>query len=549
MPSAAVLTPVVLPLVAAAFITALGASGITVGRPVAAAGAWASVAALFAVWVPVRSSQELVLGSLGFGSSFDVRIDAVAFAFGLMIAAPAAVLLTLQPRTWQESAIAMLALAASLATVEAGGIVLTAIAGGTAATLAVVLLDTEDPLSPRPGWAALLAGWLALAWVGVLLQVRSGTAVFSAVPVPSVTPAIFALLAASAIVASGLFPWRAWPSRLWSRRSLGAAGIALSALYPLGPYLLVRGYELGDGRYPHPAFNAVLGLAGAAVALGAALRGQAAASRREYFAEAVPLFGGFALMSIAMGTPLGLVAGLIVLATASALIACLTVLPEGATVASLVAVAAAAGLPPGLAFGSRVLGVEATFEAGDFFGLIGLVAMASWAIWVVASARAIGLAPGDAGSQPAYPRLAAAIALLTIVAGPALAAVKAGFADPVASDVMRPAAGTLATRLTEVITTTTVLPAFALFLPLLLIGALAYPGIGASHVTPEPRPAVLVLRAPRWWAQVRALARAARVPEQYRSLYNPRELELAAGKGRPFLWLAALVALAFAVTR
>ena len=549
MPSAVVLSPVVLPLAAAAFITALGAARIGVSRVAAAAGAWAAVIALLAVWIPVRSTQELVLGQFGFGSSFDVRIDAVAFAFGLMVAAPAALLLTLQPRSWQESAVSMLALAASLATIEAGGIVLTAMAGGTAATLVIVLLDSEDPQSRRPGWAALLAGWLALAWVGVLLQVRSGTAVFNAVPVSAVTAPIFALLAASAIVASGLFPWAAWPSRLWSRPSTAAAGIALATLYPLGIYLLVRGYELGDGHYPAPAFNVVLGLAGAAVALGAALRAQSARSRRDYLTEVVPFFGGFALMSIGIGTPLGLVSGLVLLATASALIACLAVLPDGARVPSLVTVAAAAGLPPGLAFGASVIGIESTFEAGDFLGLVGILAMASWAIWIVASARAVGLAPEESGSPAAYPRVAAAIASLTIVAGPALAALKAGFADPVAADVMRPAAGTLATRLTEVVTTTTVLPALSLFLPLLVIGAVAYPGIGASHVTPETRPAVLHFAAPRWWVQAREVALAARVPEQYRSLVNPRQLELAAGKGRPFLWLAALVALAFAVTR
>lgn len=549
MPSAVVLSPVVLPLAAAAFITALGAARIGVGRAAAAAGAWATVVALFAVWVPVRSTQELVLGQFGSGSSFDVRIDAVAFAFGLIIAGPAALLLTLQPRSWQESAVAMLALSASLATVEAGGIVLTAMAGGTAATLVVVLLDSEDPQSPRPGWAALLAGWLALAWVGVLLQVRSGTAVFSAVPVSAVTAPIFALLAASAIVASGLFPWPAWPSRLWSRPSPGAAGIALATLYPLGLYLLVRGYELGDGRYPTVAFNAVLGLAGAAVALGAALRAQTARSRRDYFTEVIPVFGGFAMMSIGIGTPLGIVSGLVLLATASALIACLAVLPDAARLPSLVTVAAAAGLPPGVAFGAYVLGIESTFEAGDFLGLVGVCAIASWAIWIVASARAIGLEPAESSSPVAYPRVAAAIALLTIVAGPALAALKAGLADPVVAEVMRPAAGALTPRLTEVVTTTTVLPALSLFLPLLVIGALAYPGIGTSHVTPEPRPAVLQLAAPRWWVQAKRLALAARVPEQYRSLVNPRELELAGSKGRPFLWLAALVALAFAVTR
>jgi hypothetical protein len=549
MPSAAVLLPVVLPLAAAAAITALGAVRIGISRAGAAAGAWASAIALCATWIPVRSTQELVLGPLGFGSSFDLRIDAVAFAFGLMIAVPAAVLLTLQPRTWQESAIAMLALTASLAAVEAGGIVLTAIAGGTAATLVSVLLDTEDPRSPRPGWAALLAGWLALAWVGVLLQTRAGTAVFQAVPVSAVTPAIFALLAASAVVASGLFPWRAWPTRLGSRPSLGAATIALATLYPLGLYLLVRGYELGDGRYPDPAFNIVLGLIGALVGLGAALRAQAAPSRREYFAEVIPAFGGLALMSIAIGTPLGLVAGLIVLATAAALIACIGLLPDDAHIPSLVTVAAAAGLPPGVAFGSRVLGIESTFEGGDFLGLVGLVGMAGWAIWVVASARAAGLVAGRPQAHAAFPRVAAGIALLTIVAGPALAAIAVGLGNPVASSVMGPAASALGTRLSTVVTTSTVLPVLSLFLPLLVIGAIAYPGIGAAHLRPEPRPAVLRFTAPRWWAQARDVALAARVPEQYRSLLNVRELELAAGTGRPLLWIAALLALAFAATR
>lgn len=549
MPSAAVLSPVALPLAAAIIITALGAARLASGRIVAAVGAWTSLGAIAAVWIPVRSTQELVLGQLGFGSSFDVRIDSVAFAFGLMIAAPVALLVTLQQRSWQESALVMLALSASMAAVEAGGIVLAAIAGGTAATLVMVLLDTEDPESARPGWAALLAGWLALAWVGVLLQVRSGTAVFEAVPVSAVTPATFALLAASAIVASGLFPWRAWPVRLWSRSSGSGAGVALAALYPLGLYLLVRAYELGDAHYPSPLLSIALGLVGAAVALGAALRAQAAASRREYFAEVVPAFGGFALMSIAVGTALGLTAGLIILATASALIACLAMLPDDAQLASLIAVGAAAGLPPGIGFGSRVLGIESTFEGGDFVGLIGLLALASWAMWVVASARAAGLAPGDARSNAVYPRIAAGIALLTIVAGPALALLAYGIGDPVVAEVMRPATLSVGPRFSTLVTTTTILPAVSLFLPLLLIGALAYPGIGAAELRPQPRPPVLRIVAPRWWWRVREVALAARVPEQYRSLLNPKELELAAAAGRPLLWLAALAALAFAVTR
>jgi hypothetical protein len=39
------------------------------------------------------------------------------------------------------------------------------------------------------------------------------------------------------------------------------------------------------------------------------------------------------------------------------------------------------------------------------------------------------------------------------------------------------------------------------------------------------------------------------VPEQYRSIVNLRGLEKAVAGGRPLLWLATLVALAYAVNR
>src|SRR5256886_9136579 len=119
MPSAAVVAPIVLPLIAAAVIAGFGASGVNLGRMAAGIGAWSSALALVAVWLPVRSSLELILGQLGYGSTFDLRLDAVSVAFGLMIVVPAAVLLTLQPRTWQESALAMLGVAAATAAVEA----------------------------------------------------------------------------------------------------------------------------------------------------------------------------------------------------------------------------------------------------------------------------------------------------------------------------------------------------------------------------------------------------------------------------------------------
>src|SRR5256714_5140198 len=180
MPSAAVVAPIVLPLIAAAVIAGFGASGVNLGRMAAGIGAWSSALALVAVWLPVRSSLELILGQLGYGSTFDLRLDAVSVAFGLMIAVPAAVLLTLQPRTWQESALAMLSVAAAMAAVEAGGVVLPALAGSTAATLPLVSRETEDPRSPRPGLALLVAGWLPPAPGGGALPDRGRGPGFSA---------------------------------------------------------------------------------------------------------------------------------------------------------------------------------------------------------------------------------------------------------------------------------------------------------------------------------------------------------------------------------
>jgi len=550
MPSAAVLGPVVLPLIAALVVAVFGLAGMNVGRLAAALGAWGSAAALVAVWLPVRSSLELLLGQLGYGSSLDLRIDGVSFAFGLMIVVPAALLLTLQPRTWPEAAVSLLAVASAMAAVEAGGVVLTAIAGGTAATLAVILLDTEDSRASRPSWSLLLAGWLALSWVGVILQVEGGTAVYSAVPLTAVTGPVFTLLAASAILASSLFPWRSWPTQLWARPSLRAAGITLATLYPLGFYLLVRAYELGNGRYPHPAFNVLLALIGLAAAGVAAARAQAVASRREFLGEVIPGMGGFALTAIALGTPLGLVAGLVLLGTAAAFVACLALLPDRAGLAPLVTIAAAIGLPPGLVFGSRALGIEATFEAGDFLGLIGVAGAAAWAIWMVGGARAIGL-PGGRGhpATETFPRVAMVVAAATMVAGPALAAIQLGFANPVAAEVMQASAGTLSGGLTSVVTVSSSLPAVTLFVPLLAMVLLFYAATNMSAIHTQARPPIFTLPTPGVLDRARAALRSATVPEQYRTILSVRELEAAAAGGRPVLWLAALIALAFAVTR
>jgi hypothetical protein len=550
MPSIALIAPVAIPLATAGAVAICGVAGWKIDRIVLAAGTWLAIVALIALWTPVRSTQELGLGQLGFGTPSELRLDAVAFTFGLMVLVPAAILLTLQPRPWQEGTVAALGVAASVAAVESGGVILTAVAGGAAATLAIVQLDVEDPRAERPPWGVLLAAWLALAWVGAILQVRSGTAIYGAVPVSGLTVPVFALLAASALIASGLYPWRGWASQLWGRPALRSAGMAVATLYPLGFYLLVRAYEIGDGRYPQFWMQVALAGIGVLVAFGAAARAQAASTRRAYLGEVIPGLGGFALIGISVGTPLGLVAGIATLAVAAILAACLPLLPDRGGPASLVVIAVAAGLPPGLAFGVRVLGLESTFEGGNPMGLIGIAAAATWILSIIAGARAVGLPAGRGHpASETQPRVAMGLALAIVVAGPALGLVLAVLATPAQAVVMPAPAGVSLGSVTSVVTVSTVLPAVALFTPVLLLAVLAYYYGGPMTVRAQARAAFVVLPGADRLARLREELRRATVPAQYRSLVDLRALEAAATGGGPLLWLAALVALAFAVTR
>jgi hypothetical protein len=141
------------------------------------------------------------------------------------------------------------------------------------------------------------------------------------------------------------------------------------------------------------------------------------------------------------------------------------------------------------------------------------------------------------------------IAAVTLIAGPALAAVQLGFANPVAAEVMQASAGSLSGGLTSVVTVSSVLPAVTLLAPLALIAVGAYAVTGMSAIRTQPRPPLFQLPATQALERARTVIRSATLPEQYRSILNVRELEMAAAGGRPVLWLTALVALAFAVTR
>ena len=548
---AVLLVPVALPLAGAAVAAILGRRARGVARAAAGTSAWLSAVATVAIWFPVRSTQELSLGQLGFGSSLELRLDTIGMFFALVVLIPAAALLTLQARTWQENTVAALGVAAAVLAVEGGGVLITAIAGCTAAALAVVQLDVEDARAPRPSWALMFAAWLALAWAGVILQVQGGTAVYAAVPVSAMTVPVFALLAFAGIAGGGLIPWRGWASRIWTRTSLRAAGLAVATLQPLGLYLFVRAYELGDGRYPQSWLNVAVAAFGVLVAFGAAARAQAATTRREYMAEVLPGLGGFALMSLAVGSLLGVIAGLVLVASTAVVAVCLPLLPDRGGRAALLVSAAAAGVPPGIVFGGRVLGLGAAIEAGGAMGLLGVAGVATWLVGAAAGARSLALPAGRGRSSiETFPRVSLVIGAAAIALGPAVGvAYLAGtFA---ASDVMNNVFFNLQAAGLQVVTVSTVLPAVTLFGPLLVLGAIA---LALSRAAPpvtrsEQVPPLFPLYAAAQWARAAAALRELAVPSDYRSLFNPRALESVAAGGTPLLWLASIVALAVAVSR
>src|SRR5256712_2252558 len=148
MPAIALLAPVALLLATAGAVAICGSAGWKVDRIVLGVGSLGAILVIVGLWAPVRSSQELNLGQLGFGASFDLRLDAVSFVFSLMVLVPASILLALQPRPWQETTVAVLGVAASVLAVESGGGPPTAPAGGGPPPPARLQAARRKP--PRP---------------------------------------------------------------------------------------------------------------------------------------------------------------------------------------------------------------------------------------------------------------------------------------------------------------------------------------------------------------------------------------------------------------
>ena len=111
-------------------------------------------------------------------------------------------------------------------------------------------------------------------------------------------------------------------------------------------------------------------------------------------------------------------------------------------------------------------------------------------------------------------------ATLTLVAGPALAVIQFGMANPVAAEVMQATAGTLTGGRVAVVTVSSVLPVVTLFVPLLLIGVAIYALTDISAIRTQARPAIFRIPAAASLERFRAAVRAASVPDQYRTILN-----------------------------
>ena len=186
-------------------------------------------------------------------------------------------------------------------------------------------------------------------------------------------------------------------------------------------------------------------------------------------------------------------------------------------------------------------------------GIIGLAGAATWLVSAAAAARSVRLPAGRGRSAvETHPEIAAVLGAIVIAAGALLGAAVLAAYSPV-SDVMNVFFNLGQPVGLEVVTVSTVMPAVVLFGPLLVLAAIALalsrPAAPAVRAPSEEVAPLFPLVAPRAFDRAAAAVRAAAVPAQYRSLFNPRALENVAAGGSPLLWLASIIALAFAVTR
>jgi hypothetical protein len=545
--AAALYLPPGLLLVGAVATWGLGYAGLA-GRWPAILSSWLALATLLGTWIlggaqPAEGAPPLPAGPI----PLVLRLDAISVAFGLAVLVPVSLLLTFQARSWHAAGSASLAIAFAVTAVEAGSLLLTALALGACAALVGVVLRSEDDATARSPWVAVLSAAVVLGWAGAALQAFSGgTSLFSAVPVDALKVPVFLLIVLAAMLCAGLVPWRMWVSSVWRRERIEGAGLAVCLLVPLGLLLITRLYTLGGGAWPAQWLHWAMAALGGLVAVAAAVRAQAVRDRRSQLGEAVPLAAGLATLALSLGTPLGIVAGVTGALAVGMSAALGMLLPRGGRVA-LLGVPLAVGAPPGLVFGAHLLTVQATLEAGGQSGLWAIVVVVSWFLGYVAAVRAAGLPAGaGAGSR----RGTYAASALMVIGGAGLGAVSQLIALPAATELVRPQTLPITGGIGAVLTASGGFGALYLAIPLLVVfTVLAFLTRPLPESTPTGRPAVVVPVPARMRSALPSVPRLAPLPEMIRDAIRVEALERAMALGHPWFWGAVVLVLVIAVTR
>jgi hypothetical protein len=550
VPAALLLLPVALLLFGGALAWAIRRVVPQSGRVVASFFVWAALVALVATWVPQRTPLDLTVGELGAGIRFTVRLDAVSFAFGLFGLVPAALLLTFL--RVPSPPLALLAAAASLFTLEAGGLILAAAGWGAALLLTAMLLQAGGEAKPMTTRLRDQGALLLLLWAAAAIYSRAGTDQYAAIPVSALAPEVFALVAVASLLASGLVPWKSWPASLSARLKPETAGPATALLFFTGFYFLVRMYQVGGGRYPSAYFNYLLVAAGAACVIGATLRAQAASSRREYLGETLPITGGFALLALALGSPLGVAAAVATLAIGSLFCALIPLVPEDAlTAPGMLLLVLSVGLPPTAVFGTRLLDIQAAVENNELTGYLALATAAAWVVGIAAAARAVRLGPHREAERTGSRWGALLVGALLVAGGAGLGALQTLIAIPAAATVVGFPSSALTGGLIATDAASGSWPAVAMG-GILAAGVLALGILGRGSSVPGlagkvPAPFI----RPSWRAlpdRLGAVADALELPPEFR-VTGWKRFDSAITQGSIWLWIALFAVLAIVVTR
>ena len=550
MPAVLLLLPVALLAVGSVLAGAVHVPAPGSARAIAALFAWGALLATIAIWAPQRTPLDLSAGELGAGIRLAIRLDAVSFAFGLFVLVPSALLLTFSRSP--SPPLALLATATSLFTLQASGLLLAAFGWGATLLAVALLLQAGGEAKPMTTRLRDQGALLCLLWAGAAIFTRGGTDQYEAIPVSALQPQLFALVALASLLASGLVPWKSWPAALWERLRPETAGPATALLFFTGFYFLVRMYQAGDGHFPAAnVSNLLLAALGTLCAVAASLRAQAAVTRRAYFGETLPMAGGFALLALGVGTPLGVAAAIGTLGGAALLIALLPLVPEealsGPVMAALVL---SVGLPPTVVFGTRLLDLQAALEANAVAGFLALGAAAAWVIGIAAAARAVRLSPRR--EAPTGSRVAALVVAAAIAAGgTGLGAFQSAIAIPAAATVTSFPGSALTGGFSAANAASGGWPAVALG-GLLAVALLVLAFLGRGSAVPalpasEPEP----FFRPSWRSlpdRLGAVADAFDLPAEFR-VTGWKQFDLALTRGSVWFWIAVFAVLALVITR